>query len=232
MLLLLPLLAALAGAPEALPAAAPAPAKLEEIGRVRALPACTPIVVRANGAISVALSNDSTLAILMTRLRNIDYDSANEIARKHVRDDLTASAKRMHDAAVAGEGDVKKLRELAAASPNPERKAELKAFADALGGAIFRQKRVAFDLDRAVTVQQGRTAAAGLRGEQGVERITSDVTAQRVTFSNPQRMFGEPSSRFNQTLRDIADDFGERAQLIAIDEGTAADHSLGATTGC
>ena len=231
MLLLLPLLAALAGAPEAPSAGVPAPAKLEEIGRVRSLPACTPIVVRANSAISVALGNDSTLAILMTRLRNVDYDASNVVGRKHVRDDLMAFSKRLHDAAVAGEADVRKLRELAAASPNPDRKAELKAFADALGGAIFRQKRVAFDLDRAVVVQEGRAAAAELRGSQGIQSITDDLSAGRTTFNN-QRTRGDTNSRFNGTLRDLADDFTERAQLIAVDEGTAAEHSLGATTGC
>jgi hypothetical protein len=33
-------------------------------------------------------------------------------------------------------------------------------------------------------------------------------------------------------LRDAADDFAQRAQTIFADEGVAADHSLGATTGC
>ena len=52
MLQLLPIIIALAADPTAAPASAPAPSPLKEIGRVRALPACVPIVAHANGAIT------------------------------------------------------------------------------------------------------------------------------------------------------------------------------------
>ena len=36
----------------------------------------------------------------------------------------------------------------------------------------------------------------------------------------------------NDLLRQVADDFQARTPAILSDEGIAADHSLGATTGC
>jgi len=72
MLMLLPIVVTLAATDPAPGASsAPRPTPLTEIGRVRALPACVPIVAHANGAITHALDNDRTLAVLgLGRMRS------------------------------------------------------------------------------------------------------------------------------------------------------------------
>src|SRR6202011_2156393 len=153
MLMLLPLVLALAAADPAPAASAPpgaasAPTPLKEIGRVRALPACVPIVAHANGAITQALENDRNLAILTTNLRATDFDKLNFIQRRNAIEALMKQAEAMRVASSAGDVEVKKLREYAVNSPDPQRKAELKAFADALGGALYRQKKAAVEFMR------------------------------------------------------------------------------------
>ena len=74
MFMILPLVVALAAEPSPAPSTSPRPTPLTEIGRVRALPACVPIVAHANGAITQALDNDRTLAIISTNLRNTDFE--------------------------------------------------------------------------------------------------------------------------------------------------------------
>jgi len=107
MLMFLPIVFALA-ANEPAPAASSAPATstapatggarptpLTEIGRVRALPACVPIVAHANGAITQALDNDRTLAIISANLHNTDYDKLNVLQRRNAVEALMKQAEAM-----------------------------------------------------------------------------------------------------------------------------------------
>lgn len=165
MVLLLPLVLALLAADPASTPTAP-PSKLQEIGRVASLPTCTTIVVRANSAISEALANDSLLAILMTRWRNLDFDDASAIAKEQAINDCYEFAHRLRDGSTAGDTQVKKLRDLAAATKDPQRQKDLKAFADALGGALHRQQIAGIDLDRAVAVFAQRMGA--IAADEGV----------------------------------------------------------------
>src|ERR1700712_667277 len=137
MLMLLPIILALAADPSPTPSSAGRPTPLTEIGRVRALPACVPIVAHANGAITQALDNDRTLAALSTNLRNTDYDKLNFMQRRNAIESLMKQAEAMRIASSAGDVEVKKLREYAVNSPDPKRKEELKTFADALRGALY-----------------------------------------------------------------------------------------------
>lgn len=78
----LPLLVLLSGAaPDASPPP-PAPAPLQEIGRVRALSPCSAIVVHANQAISRTLDNDRALSVLSTTLRRVDLDTEENPAKR------------------------------------------------------------------------------------------------------------------------------------------------------
>ena len=68
MFLLLPIIIALAADPTPAASSAARPTPLTEIGRVRALPACVPIVAHANGAITEALENDRTFSVITHQL--------------------------------------------------------------------------------------------------------------------------------------------------------------------
>jgi hypothetical protein len=230
MLSILPLVVALATVPSPGPSTRPTP--LQEIGRVRALPACTPIVVHANGAITQALDNDRGLAILTTNLRAVDYDKLNVIQRRNAIDGLEKQASEIRINAGTADGEIKRLREYAVASPDPQRKAELKAFADALGGALLRQKRAADELMRDITIAQGRTEAAEVREITARDnRLTANGNGPLMSGMARSPLPDGPSS-WNDVMRSIAGSIDDRNQAIVADEGVAADHSIAATSGC
>jgi hypothetical protein len=226
MLSILPLVVALATVPSPGPSARPTP--LQEIGRVRALPACTPIVVHANGAISQTLDNDRGLAILTNNLRAIDFDKLNTIQRRNAINALEKQASEIRIGAGNADGEIKRLREYALASPDPQRKTELKAFADALGGALVRQKRAANELMRDITIIQGRVDAAEARGILNRDSLTPENGMPAL----PRAALPPPPSSWNETMRAIASSLDDRTEAIVADEGVAADHSIAATSGC
>jgi hypothetical protein len=220
-------------------AAAPAPpSALKQIGHVQALSVCSAIVVHANSAIGSALDNDHDLALTINRLRTTDLDTDNAIARRNGMNDLSTLAGRIRTAAAAGWGEIKRLRAMVAQTADPARKAELKAFADALGGAIARQRKAGTDLDRMLVIIDGRRAVEEINTPELIAQRTSIAgTEARSTLERDAGTLRNPvapvtPSRVDDMLRGAADDFAARTQDILSDEGVAADHSLGATTGC
>lgn len=232
MLSILPLVVALATVPPPAPAASARPTPLQEIGRVRALPACTPIVVHANGAITQTLDNDRGLAILSTNLRAVDYDKLNLIQRRNAINALEKQASEIRINAGAADGEIKRLREYAVTSPDPQRKAELKAFTDALGGALLRQKRAANVVMQEITVLQGRVDAAEARGILARDTMTAEGTAPLSAVGTRSSILPAPPASWNEAMRSMASDLDERTGAIVADEGVAADHSIAATSGC
>jgi hypothetical protein len=239
MLMLLPIVIALAASDPA-PAANTAPAAaaqrptpLTEIGRVRALPACVPIVAHANGAITHALDNDRTLAIISTNLHNTDFDKLNFLQRRNSIEALMKQAEAMRIASSAGDAEVKKLREYAKASPDPQRQDELKTFADALGGALFRQKKAAVEFMRDITIMRGREEVADVR--EIMQKANPVPANLNVTAQVPQISASAPhpqEPKYNKQLQYLGDTLDGLAQGILTDEGLAADHSIAATSGC
>jgi len=232
MLSLLPIVLALASTdPAPAPTSSAKPTPLTEIGRVRALPICTPIVVHANSAITTTLDNDRQLAIITLNLKNVDFERMNDLQRRNALESLMKVAGAIRVQSASADSQVKKLREYAKASPDPQRQAELKAFADAIGGAIYRQKKVAVEMMRDVTVIQGRTEAAEARAIQ--DRDNPNAENRTVGTTSLQRpVMPAPPAHFNETMRRIAQDLEENNQAILSDEGIAADHSIAATAGC
>jgi hypothetical protein len=231
MLSLLPLVVALASAPSPAPNTAPRPTPLTEIGRTRTAPICTTIVVHANGAITSALDNDRSLAILTTNLKHMDFDRLNELQRRNAINDLMDQAGKIRIAGKAADDEIKKLRAYAKASDDPERKAELKAFADALGGAIYRQTKAANEFMRDVTVMQGREDAAEARTIAGRDQPPPETLGAAAAMTNRAHVPDPPTS-YNQAFRSVAADLADLSTAIAADEGIAADHSIAATSGC
>jgi hypothetical protein len=235
MFMLLPIVVALAAAePAPAPTSSARPTPLTEIGRVRALPACVPIVAHANGAITQALENDRTLAIITTNLHNTDFDKLNFMQRRNAIEALMKQAEEIRKASSAGDAEVKRLREYAVNSADPQRKEELKTFADALGGAIYRQKKAAVEFMRDITIMRGREEAAEARD---IMRRDNPVppTAQAQQMADTAQRNGplpNPPPVYNKQMREIGDVLDALAQSILSDEGRAADHSIAATSGC
>ncbi|HEX3550490.1 MAG TPA: hypothetical protein VHT53_08945 [Candidatus Elarobacter sp.] len=245
MLMLLPIVLALAAEPAAAPAPAapaqttapangPRPTPLQEIGRVRALPACVPIVAHANGAITQALDNDRTLGILSVNLHNVDYDKLNFLQRRNAIEGLMKQAEAIRVASSAGDAEIKRLRELAKVSPDPERREELKTFADALGGALYRQKKAAVEFMRDVTIMRGREEAADAKATMAQDNtVPPYIAAQRTAAIAIQTdPLPAPNPVYNKQMRLLGDTMDDLTRAILVDEGTAADHSIAATSGC
>jgi hypothetical protein len=234
MLQLLPIIIALAADPTAAPTGAPAPSPLKEIGRVRALPACVPIVAHANGAITEALENDRTLAIVSTNLHNTDYDKLNFIQRRNAMEAMLRHAEAIAKAAKAGDAEVKRLREYAVASPDPARKEELKTFADALGGALYRQQKAAVEMQRDIAILRGRESAQESREirDQDAPTASRPGMPPGLFTPTPLRPTPSPDPRYDDHFKVLAGKMDELTQGIVRDEGIAQDHSIAATSGC
>jgi hypothetical protein len=215
------------------PSTAPHPTPLTEIGRVRALPACVPIVVHANGAITSALDNDRELSILTHNLRTGNYDSLSDVQLNNAINSLTKLASDIQKNAIVADGEIKRLRAYAAASPDPQRKKELKAFTDALGGALYRQRKAANEMSRDIAIAQGRSEAADARDIMAQDNPPADTVrmAQMQEVQHHSILPGRPDS-WTKVMQQIAAALDERTPAISMDEGTAADHSIAATSGC
>jgi hypothetical protein len=231
MLLLLPIIVALAAEPA--PSSAPRPTPLTEIGRVRALPACVPIVAHANGAITEALGNDRTLSIIATNLRGTDFDKLNLIQRRNALEQMLRQAEAIAKASKAGDAEVKRLREYAVNSPDPKRKEELKTFADALGGAIYRQQKAAVEVQRDILIMRGRDDAQEMKEKLHDDDVNTPMT-QRMGLSTPRplRPTPSPDPEYDRHYKYLAQKLDVLNEGILRDEGIAQDHSIAATSGC
>jgi hypothetical protein len=230
----------LAVAPTALaplPSPAPTPAapakQLKVIGRVRAT-VCGSIVVHANSAITSTLHNDATLQQAVLRLRGANLEG-NPMDYHRGVTDLEAYATQMHDDAVHGNGEVQRLRDLAKTATDPARKADLEAFADAIGGALNRQKQVSADLTGFVAYLQARDMRATPEIDRAIATDHMDpplVRGQVAIEPSPFQLWTDIHGSPGEMAHRAADDFSQRAHDIARDEGVAADHAEGAVTGC
>ncbi len=235
MLSLLPIVVALASNPAPAATSAPRPTPLTEIGHVQARPICATIVAHANGAITQTLDNDRTLAIMTVNLRQTNFDGLNVLQRKNAEEAIEKQADAIRMNYHAADEEIKRLRELAAVSSDPQRKAELKEFADALGGALNRQRKAAAAVVAAITIVHGREEAAE------TEQIMAEnnhppqtVQAQQIAqqAQSNAALPPAPPVSYNSTYREVASRLSDLNQGIMVDEGTAADHSIQATSGC
>ena len=238
MVSILPLLVLLATvAPEASPS--PAPEPLKEIGRVRALSPCSTMVNHANDAISRTLGNDRALGLLGTTLRQIDLDTEqNPAKRRRAVDVFFGLIATIKGSADETQARIKQLHEQAAATTDPTRRLELNAFADALTGALDRQKRAADETGKALLkMVEGSDKAEiavlespdehGSPGNNGGPMHAAGVDASSLAKKMLIRR-----NTWNPKLRAAAEVLVQRAKYIIDDETQAAEHGTRMTAGC
>jgi hypothetical protein len=126
---------------------------------------CSAIVVHANSAISSALDNDQDLALVINRLRTTDLDDSNEIKRRNGMNDLSTLAGRIRMSAAVRGGPRssacarwRRKRRSRRARPNSKRSPMR------WRGAIARQRKAGVDLDRMLTIIDGRRAVEDVDG--------------------------------------------------------------------
>jgi len=217
--------------------ASPGDAPLKEIGHVISTSgSCGALVVHANGAISATLNDDLLLGRTIGRLRASDLEDS-PMRRQAALNDLDRLAGEIRQGYLQGDGEVKRLRDMAAKSSDPTQKVELRTFADALGGALNRQRKMMADLN-------GMVAYLGFQ-DMKTESDTDNqmMASQRIEFNGPAQQaqmlatgqqqgvifdHGSP----NQILLNAAADFQSRMGDIQLDEAKAANHIDGALSGC
>ncbi len=243
-----------ASAPPPVPAATAAPA-LKVIASVRSTPRCAEIVTHANSAIGSALNNDVQLQQLITRLRAFNLDDGNPIHRRNGLDALGEFAKNLAKQSRSADDEVKRLRALAEKSTDPQEQKELKAFADALGGALWRQQKIARDLNGYLasvdfqdmaTFTEGQqqanravfgvpdpyiSAAADTRPNAGTDRMHNSIDPS--TGMHPPPLGHDPNvPTATQEATAAASDFQSRLPDITQDENNAAQHVTAALSRC
>jgi hypothetical protein len=143
------MLAIVLAAVTATAATAPSPSPtplLKTIVTVKSSPLCGAFAAHTNAAIGSALANNQSLGTTILTLKSPDLagsplDRTSEI---HHLNDL---ADQIYKQYRLGEKEVSLLRDLANQATDPDEKAALKAAADALGGALYRQHLMQRDLD-------------------------------------------------------------------------------------
>jgi hypothetical protein len=212
-------------APVPAPEPSPAASALPEIGRVRANAACQTIVDHARVAITNAVQNDRRLLSLATVMDRVSPNATVGAKKVRAVDVLAQWASSIESDATEAQGAIDRLRALAAASTDEIRKRELKAFADALSGAVARQKYAAHEVQRGLFL-------IGARADVAEARSLSDDNVFGVSLLGPVegQMLRVPSD--SPKLKDIAATLAERIKLIKEDEHEGVRHEVGATNGC
>jgi hypothetical protein len=127
------------------PSPSPTPL-LKTIITVKSTPLCGAFAAHTNAAIGSAVQNDQTLGSTILTLRS-DGLAGTTLDRNFEIHRLTSLADSIYKQYRAGLGEVNQLRDLAKQATDPDEQAEMKAAADALGGALYRQHLIQQDLD-------------------------------------------------------------------------------------
>jgi hypothetical protein len=207
--------------PAPTPAAAASARPLREIGRVRARsPFCSQAIGHADSAIDTTLSNDIRIAFTIANLRSIDLDSSR-VKKANGTHELLNDYTAMRATAVTGEGQVNQLRADAAAVSDEQQKADLKRFADALAGALERQKKMAADLARYIAYVDAHPPI----DQNAKAQWLFDIQWAQTAPGNP--FHGDPQDYVPSTLSEVAHNAADQLTLqaasVAGDEGVAAD---------
>ncbi|HEV3153897.1 MAG TPA: hypothetical protein VGZ02_08850 [Candidatus Baltobacteraceae bacterium] len=215
------LLAAVLATPSPNPSASP---ELKTIASVRASARCAEIITHANSAIATTLDDNHVITQTITQLRLVNLDDGNPIHRYNGLNALRELASSLDKQSQQGSGEIKRLRDLAAKSTDPAEQKELKSFADALGGALGRQLKMARDLNGYLayvdyTDMLGRSDNGGMFGNGFSED----------PFTPPALRSRTSATAYAQNA---AADFQTRFPSIIRDENTAATHVDGALSGC
>jgi hypothetical protein len=232
------LVALISGGPTPSPSPTPSTQPLQVIVTVSSTSVCSAIVAHANNAIGSTISGDQTLVTAIRSLRATKLSTGNPISRRNTLTALGNLAISLDESAVSGQAEVKHLRALAENSSDPDRKKELAAFADALGGALWRQHKVARDLNGFLDAMDAKDMDTPDEDTANMDIGLFGPTPSPNPF-NPA--VGPPEDPRDRTIdpptddtaaAKAAQDFQDRVTDIVKDERTANAHIPGAIAGC
>ena len=199
---------------------------LREIGRVRATsPFCHGLIENAVRAVEIETENGRRLGTIEDSLRVVDLDES-QLAKARGTHDLMKRYVDLRAAAVEGDGLMKQFRKDAKTAPEEAQRASLVAFADALDGALHRQKSLADDVGRLVAYLDAHQPIDKDAHDQLVFNailLTGDARYPLIPFDprNAGPLASVPDS-LSTTAKYAADELVNRAAPIAGDEENAA----------
>lgn len=238
--LLLPA-AASAAAPQSAASPSPAPSAtpaLRLIAHIHATTVrCAKIAVHANAAIGAALEDDTILAQAIEALRSVDLDGGT-LARTQGLHRLQMIADNLAHRAREGDLSAKRLRVLAEQTKDPAARAALVAFANEIGGAIGRQRKINRNLDGFIAAmyakgmarddeatEQMNLATTGRRSSipgKADGMLSVDTTPAPIGAQTPDPYF--PILSDSMYARSAARDFTRRMRAVQRNEAQAAKH--------
>jgi len=215
--------------PSPLPSATEAP--LKEIGRVRVTtPLCKTLATHAGAAADVAFQDDRQITLTLGSLRTIDFDK-NIIVKYRGANELRREYAALRAGAVQGDGEMQKFREALKAVTNDDQKAALAKFADALAGALNRQRKLAEDMGRYLAWLDSQEPLTDQQRSDTEKNIMMNLSNTN-TPHNPFGDFNMMPETLSHASKRAADELEIRATLIYRDEDTAADRIDPAFKGC
>jgi hypothetical protein len=225
------------------PSPSPSPL-LKTIVTVKSSPICGAFAVHTNAAITSALANDQSLGTTILTLRSPDL-AGSSLDRESEIHHLNILADDMYKQYRAGEREVSQLRTLANEATDPDEKTLLKAVADALGGALYRQHLMQRDLDGFVNYLYASDMMASdddtTRDPDAPRRqLLEDVPgAHPINGGSPIWNPGEIPLAGTESLTDdvtmaraASEDFVQRLPAIRQDEQTTANKIDAAADKC
>jgi hypothetical protein len=227
---------AASAAPAPAPPAAVAPLSdsafdhLKEIGRVKALtPFCSKAIQHADTAIDGTLANDVRIQFTISNLKSVDLDSSL-VKKANGTADLLKQFRALQEGAKMAQREVNALRADAETATDPQEKADMKTFADALGGAIERQRKMADQIGRYITYLDSHATV----DDQDKARWLFDIQYAQTSFGNP--FHGDPREWVPPSLSDAAksaaEELTDEIPDVARDESTAAQRAEPAFKSC
>jgi hypothetical protein len=220
-----------AAKPSAAPSPAPSDKPLLEIGRVHATtPFCRGMIEQATAAVDVALSADRQIQFTSGMLRKVDLDSS-QIAKYHGTEDLRKRYVALRATAVDGERRLKAFKDDLKAAPSDDQRAALEKFADALAGAIHRQKKIAEDLGRYLAFLDASDPLTEDERDEAQRKILENASNPYA----PHDPFGDINmvpETLSHSARGAAEELDVRASFIGKDEDDAASRIDAAFNRC
>ncbi len=206
-------------------------AKLREIGGVRVTTdICKPLLVSAGAAVDYMLDDNLKLGQDIARMRNIDLDSSM-LAKSQGAQELMNRFVALRRSAVAGKAAMDKFRAEAKTVPDEKQRAALIAFANAIEGALERQRKLAEDISHLAVFVDSHPPL----DEWALAQATIDLQAQSSYRYSPVGTLGYPYNipqTLSQVSADSADLLQDRAEPMFNDEKDAATRLEPAFTGC
>jgi hypothetical protein len=211
-------------------------APLKEIGRIRvSTPLCKALVGTAARAVAIETENDRRLAIAETTLQTTDLDR-NELVKYQGVREITKQYVDLRTSALAGKQLMRDFREQAKTAATVEQRESLKIFADALDGALRRQRVLADDMGRLVAYLDAHPPISKEDHDALVFNALltqSDLRLSRQIFDprNDGPLAVVPDS-LSTTAKNAGIEIARRAEPIGNDEDAAAARIDPAFSGC